>query len=67
MGQSLGSVMSREEVTVLCMLANGERLSIPDVAEALGCAEGDVPNRMSRLSLLTGVQLEVRLPVWGNA
>lgn len=67
MGQSLGSVMSREEVDVLCMLAKGARLSIEDVAEALGCDADDVPVRMNRLSSLTGVQLEVQVPVWGNA
>lgn len=67
MGQSLCSVMLPEEINVLCMLANGARLSVPDVAEILDCAECDVPERMSRLSLLTGVQLEMPLPVVGHA
>lgn len=67
MGQSLGSVMSSEEVNVLCMLANGARLSVDDVADILGCASDEVAHRMSRLSVLTGVQLETQVPFWGHA
>lgn len=66
MGQSLYSVMSREEINVLCMLANGARLTEDDVAEVLGCDEGDVRERMNRLMLLTGFSFVVPLE-WGHA
>lgn len=67
MGQSLSSVMTPEEINVLCMLANGARLSPGEVADVLGCSEEDVAGRMSRLSSLIGYQLWTHYPAWGCA